>query len=283
MGEETQDLKLRARAEGFEAAAKKVGELTDAEALLEKQTKQVGEAAAKVAGQIDEMADARDRLDEQTDGLDQSSKRGEKSWKDTAGVLGLVSAALLKLGTALRSTIFLLKLFAAVGAVLKGMAAVRQALRDDIEERLRLIEVMKIQGKAADELQQRTLSQKDTIERIASGRRQGGFKTPDAARAAQVGARRAREQFSQLTEADVNQAFGLFADQGFSQDELTNLAIIESFGELNVGADLPEAVQKRLARRRLRRLQGRVDTFASRETLQGQGRGRGEFRDGQPT
>lgn len=199
MGEETQDLRLQAKAEGFEAAAKKVGELTDAEALLEKQTKQVGEAAAKVAGQIDEMADARDRLDEQSDGLDQSSKRGEKSWRDTAGVIGFVATALLKLGTVLRSTIFLLKAFAAVGAVLKGMAAIRQAIRDDFEERLRLIEVMKIQGQVADALQKRTLNQKDTLERIAGTRRQGGFKTPDAARAAQVGARRAQEQFSQLT------------------------------------------------------------------------------------
>lgn len=282
-GEDTQDLRLRARAEGFEDAAKKVGNLTDAEALLEKQTKKVGEAAAKVAGQIDELADARERLDEQTDGLDQSSKRGEKSWKDTAGVVGLVATALLKLGSALRSTIFLLKLFAAVGAVLKGMAAIRRSIKDDIKERLRLIEVMKIQGKVADDLQQRTLSQKDAIERIAAGRRQGGFKTPDAARAAQVGARRAQEQFTALTDTEVNQVFGTFGDLGFSQEELTNLSFINRSGKRDVGTDQTDAMLKLLGRRRLRQFQGQVDTDARVETLQGQGTGRGAFRDGQPT
>ena len=282
-GKDTQDLILRAKAEGFDQTAKKIGELTKAEAKLEKQTERIGKASKKAAGQVRELAEAQERLGEQTDLAGASSKRSEHGWRKTTSVIGLVAGALLKLVNILRTAVLLLKALAAVGAVLKAMGAVTQAIRDDVKERLRLIEVMKIQGKVADALQRRTLDQKDAIERIAAGRRQGGFKTPDAARAAQVGARRAQEQFTTLSDADVNQVFGMFGDLGFSQDELTNLAFINRAGKLNVDPDLPDAVLKRLGRRRLRRFQGQVDTSARVETLQGQGTGRGEFRDGQPT
>ncbi len=252
-------LRITATAEGFEKVASKIDRVTEAEGRLAQQTEESGKVSETVAKQ-------RRKLD------------------DALGTVGSITVVFTKLALVIRKTFFALRLFASIGAILSAMRAIRQAVKEEIAERERLIAVMKIQGAVQDELKNRAQKQKDVLERIAGRRREGGFGTADIARGVQAGAARAAEQFTQLEPQDINLAFGTFGDiEGLSQKNLTDLAAVASFGQLKPEEGMDPAALKRYADYLLKRFRERIDKFARVETVQGQGLGRPEFAPAGPT
>ncbi len=240
------DLTIQAKAKGFGEAARQVDELTQADAELKQQ---LGKAVRPEAG----------------------SSEGSSE----GGVLAPLAVGAIKLTLAIRGIFTALGLLPAASAVVAGITAVVVALRDEVRERERVAVAMNRQAQAHENLNVARRSQKASIERIAASRRDGGL-TADAARSAQSGAARARAQFTQLEEGDVNTVFGLLGDQDFTQEELVNLSILQFSGKLNLDPRLSNERRNQSARRDLNL--NNFDTFRGRETVQGQGLGEVKFK-----
>lgn len=247
-------LTIKATAQGFEVTARQVDQLADAESKLADQIEKTNEAA---------------------------SDTPEKSGGGRASALGSMLLTALKIFAAIKIIGKAIALLPAVGAVIRGITAVTLVLWDEAKARVAVAEATMKQVEAQRALESVQRSQKATIERVASGRRGGGL-TADGARSAQSGAERARNQFTQLEEGDVNRAFGLFGDLGFSQDELTDLSILQSAGALDIDPNQSNRNLAIRARRALDRNRDRINRFRGRETAQGQGLGDKNFRTGQP-
>ena len=163
MAENEQGLRLTAKAEGFDEAAKETKKVTDATSQLTDKVKEGAEAAI-------EFAD------------------GQRKASDVLGGVGSnlpgIAFGFAKIALVLRTVAGAFKRLPAASAAVAGITSIIQTLRSEIRERERLIHVMRIQGRVADELQQKHLAQKDTLERVAGTRRIGGFR--DAATASRV-------------------------------------------------------------------------------------------------
>ncbi len=96
-------------------------------------------------------------------------------------------------------------------------------------------------------------------------------------------AARAQETFRQLRPEDINLALGMFGDLGFTQRELTSLAILAQQGRLQPDPQWSRRTLQAYGRRQLQRNRERIARFAQRETIQGAGLGWPEFLTGEPT
>lgn len=161
----------------------------------------------------------------------------------------------------------------AVGLMVISVAVIMNVEYQEFEARGRIDRRMRAQSRLLDELRARQIAQQRALERRADLRRIGGFDA-DTARRAQAGAQRAQDRYSQLQPQDIEAAFAIFGDiEGLSHEDLTRLAIIASFGELNVDLNRSRPDLKERADTLLRRFQERTTIFITRETLQGEGVG----------
>lgn len=272
-------------ADGLEKVRERAGALVGQFRQTNKEATKVGEGFDDTAQKADNLSESIGQVKEQTEGVSQASQEGGAGWGGWAAQLAVGVA---KLGMALRAASRAFKMLPVAGAVVHGILSIRSALKAEIAERLRLIEVMKIQGRVLDELRDKQLDQKATLEQIASRRGVGGFENEDVARRVQVGAARAKAQYPQLSEANINRAFGTFGDvPGLSQEQLTRLAEADYFTKLKVdiGVRSYDSLRRQAMVRNLTPLEARGEfaKFERTETVQGPGLGRGEFRTGQPT
>lgn len=293
MSERTEKLSVEVEVRGHDAAAKDVETLKRETAELTEGIKEEEKALTSVTEQTKEYGGVIGKLREKVSGAvgqvrEMAGKASVASdaLNELSGWAAHVAFGVTSVMTAIRATSFAIRrLLPGVSALTHAGTAMVGTLRDEVKERLRLIEVMKIQSQASDELKNKQLSQKDRIERISDRRRVGGF-TADAARLAQVQAARAKEQFGYLDDAGIERVVGTFGDVGLSQENLTNLAIIESFGGLD-DVDVTKVRSKerirRIGARTIKRFPEEIAKIAQRETVQGVGLGRAAYRTGQPT
>lgn len=255
-----QELRSRVTIEGADLAAKQLQKVAAATEELGEVTKEANRVASE-AGE-----------ERSTSALTNAS---------AASAAGFMAVAIGKIALAVRATVKAFRLLPSAGAVVASILSIVAVLKDEVAERLRLVRVMKLQGEAQDELQGKQRDQRQSLEGVSDQRRFGGFDA-DISRRVQAQAINARQEFSQLSEENVNAVFGTFGGLGLSQRDLTDLAILQQSGQLDFepgqfrsGRSATNFAQRNLRRGRAR---GTIDTFAGRESVQGQGLGRAEFR-----
>ena len=315
-----QKLEVEVEGTGFEETAKKSARLDDVQGKLTKQIERAGEVfdktgeavdkageavgkAGKVVEKVEEVFDkAGQTVDKFSEGVDKlgdavrSTRRFMGDLVDfasevagvvrdvTAGVAGMV-LTVRGLSKAMRATKVAWRVLPSAMMIVRSGRRIISILKQEIAMRLRLVEVMKIQGKAQDELLRTQLSQQQRLQDVAGRRRIGGFESVEAAHWAQAMATRAKEQFTRLSPEAIDVAFGTFGDiEGLTQRQLTDMAILAQEDKLqDLDTDWSRNVLKRYLENKQRRQRETIEKFARVETRLGAGMGRGEYRTGQPT
>lgn len=281
-----QDLKLTAKAEGFDETAKKVdkvaesqGKLTDRVKEYSSAAKEVSSDAADTASNVERMGGAIGRALTEfvkiaivVKGL-RAARDGAKGFRRAIQAAGSAFGFLVKNGRLMGP--LLAVIFASGRSIL-------QTLRDEVKERARILELTKTQASLQDAAEQKQLGEKASLERAAGQRRIGGFADAATASGVQAQAARAKQQFAQLEEGDIGAAFGTFGDvAGLSQKDLTDLAILASQDKLDdVNRNQSRKGLLSDAKGRIRRGREGIDTFRRRESQQGEGLGDVAFRPG---
>lgn len=279
MGEEK--LTIRAEAEGFGEAAKKIDGVSEAEDRLKGKVQETGAASeetrkatenltASEGDYVSLLSQINPTIGAFADGILKASKIAG----DAAGQNINLAATFAKLREAIKANASALKLLGAASAVAAGIWLIVRAVEAEREARERLATAIKTQSDAMNELKGEERDRQVEIERIADTRREGGFDA-DTSRRVAAAAGRAKKQYGQLDEAAINEAFGLLGDTGMSQEELVNAAILQMQGRLRVEAEAPAAVRAQQARAATEHYAGQIAMFTERETQQGWGMGRG--------
>jgi len=148
-----------------------------------------------------------------------------------------------------------LALLGAGGAVIAGISAISAAVRQmqkDFEAATKSIEE---NNKALTDLKRKEGEGQQRIEEIAATRKEGGFGSPDAARAAGQQARRVEEKFrGVVSPEEIEKAAGFLGDKSVTDEELARVAFsLKRPGSLELDPHVREASRQRAIERASRR------------------------------
>lgn len=247
------ELTIKAKADGFDEAARKVDELTRADVELKEQ---LGKTVTDFSG---------------SGGLTET------------GPLGPIAKGAIKLTLAIKAVAKALGLMPAVSSVIATSTAVVRTILNEVKAREKLAVAIRKQADALGELEAKQRTLQDSIERIAASRRDGGFATPAAARLAQTRAGNAQKRFTQLEDSDVIQVYGLFGDLGLTSEELVDLSLLQYSNQLDIDPNQSNEDLLIRARRQIARKTEQLNKLKEVKTLQGKGLGDVNFRTHQPT
>ena len=281
-----QDLKLTAKTEGFDKAAADQDKmaasqqkLTDRVKEFSSATKEVSSDAADTASNMERMAGSVGRFVAEiakialvVGGL-RAARKGAGGFRRALDGAGRAMAFLVKNGQLVGPLL---------AVIFTSSRSILRTLREEVKERARNLELIKSQARLQDAAEQKQLGQKAALERVAGGRRIGGFADAATASGVQARAAQAAAQFTQLGAGDINAVFGTFGDvEGLSQRDLVDLAIAAGQGRLGgvSGRESRQGLATK-ARRILRQNRASIDTFRRRESQQGEGLGDAAFRPG---
>jgi len=163
-----------------------------------------------------------------------------------------------------------LALLGAGGAVVAGIMAISAAVRamqKDFEDAKKAIEEM---NKALTDVERQEGEQQQRIEDVAAGRKEGGFGSADAARAAGQQARRVEEKFrGVVSPEEVEKAAGFFGDKSVTDEELARAAFsLKRPGSLEFDPHAREASRQRAFERALKRDREAFDKQVELEQVQ---------------
>lgn len=269
------DQKLTTEVEvtGAEKGAKSIDKVVETQKRLTESTEGLAKATDLLAGSTGDLAESSKKL---------SSQRTANRVEGYTRKVGALASVVVKVAVALGMVRNVLRRFPAMLALEVGIIRTISLLKQEVAERLRLIDVMRTQGRVHEELEMTRRRQRATMEDIAYRRGFGGF-DPDTSRRVQGQAENARKEFNQLGEGSVNQAMGMFGGIGLAQRDLTDLAIGAQLGMLDKAHPArlrTEDRARRLSARLLQRIRGSAGfkSYVRTESIQGHGRGRAAFR-----
>ncbi len=260
-----QELTLKAAAKGFDRTAKDVDKVTEAEAKLKEETKQLVESQKQVAEATLQATEAQEKY---TGSLREAGAGLAKIVLSAGGV----SFAFRRLGRVLLAG-------RAIKATVYGITQIILLLKEEIQWRERIVQVMKRQARAQDDLSQKRQGSRAMLAEIAGRRAFGGFESPTVEREVQAKKEAAAAQYTRLSVESLNLAFGTYGDiEGLTRQQLTRAAMLAQFDELHPDDQRSKAAKKRYLERRLKQFSERFETYERTETLAGFGHGRKEFR-----
>jgi len=269
-----QDLTIKAKADGFDAAAKDVEKLTSAEDRLQ--------------GQVGKGAKTQDDAVKSQEALNASQE-------DWLGILSNISPALaqfagslikaakvsgdlasrqIDLGSVLSkvtkgaaASASAIALIGSGGLVVAGIWAITKALEAQREEHNRNTEAIKAETDALNDLSNAHRDQAQAIEDIADARRGGGFDAATA-RSARETAQRIKSGTPGLSEGSINQAVGTLGDQGLTQEQLAQAAFLIQSGRLELSGQAPASANVEAFKGAAGRYSDATSRFFSREQAQ---------------
>ena len=280
MGEETQDLKLQAKAVGFDQAAKDVDKVADAQKGLTDKVDGSGKAAEDQAeSQQKSTAAASDyvailsRLDPRLGALADSLLKATTITGSMDGKTVSLGDSLKKVTGFLNTNVGALKSFGAIAvAVFAAVAAAVQAMVAELNQANQAIQS---QMKALDELKGKERDQQQALEDLRDAMRQGPF-SPEQSQAALQTLQRIREQFAFISEDAVRTAVaftgGAAGQRGggpFSMEQIARTArLIQLPGKLELSEGMRPASAAHVIGRALTRFGPELDEQFAREAQQ---------------
>jgi hypothetical protein len=222
-----------------------------------------------------------------SDALEQQSRNTEKAGGELTGLttrtqdfVGLLNKLDPSLGAVAASMSRATRIagelgigLAEVGVAVTAVYALHNAWVQTTEAIKAATDALKKQIEAYDELRQKRDEQQSDIERIAEGRREGGFSTPEESRAAQVTAEQIGQRFKgALEERAVNRVVALLGGQGLSVDQLAEAAFLEQTDRLNLEAKQSAHLRLSAFNRASRKGREFFDRFAGLEEAQAHSR-----------
>jgi hypothetical protein len=271
-----QELRQRVVQEGAEDVASKLDDVATAQERAAGKVDELGAAS-------DDAAQKQQKLNTSTEDLTSLLSRIDPrlgALADTlfksSKIVGDLASQQINLGKAtevatnfLKSNAGALKLLAAGGAAALGIYAIARAFQTMREEAEKATKKIEDQVAALNELKNQEREQRDTIEAIADGRKRLGVITAEQAAKAQEDAEAIRRELPQIEEGTVNQVVGLTAGLGLGREQLTQAAVAQQIGALELTPEMSGDQMVRAIERATQRSGDRIAAVIERERQEG--------------
>ncbi|MGB2985134.1 MAG: hypothetical protein WBE26_04570 [Phycisphaerae bacterium] len=252
------------------------------------QLKGVADAQKGVTGQVEEAAKGADkateaqqklsasesdfigvlsRINPMLGGLVDSLFKSSKIAGDLASANINLTNVFGKLSGAVKVNAATLKLIGAGGAVALAIWAITRAVKAMREEFERATSAIKAQVDALTELRGQQREQQQVLENLADQRGEGGYGTPDEARAAAQRVQQVGQHAPYLDEPAIMQAVAMASAERSTAD-LERIALAISSGRLELEPGAPPVARERAIERALNRYAEVLDKTVSREQAQ---------------
>lgn len=268
-----QDIRLNIEAQGAEQTSAQVGKvdaaqkgLTDQTKEAKKPTEELDTATKKLTATEETYTTLLSRIHPALGAMADVMVKGSRVAGDLATKKITLREVTDKLAGAVRANWKALTLFASIGGVIAGIAAIGAAVRAMKQEWDDAREAIKNYQDALNELKGAEQERQQAIEDISDVRRGGGMTADQARRAAQT-AEAVALQFPQIQDTAINRVAGLLGER-LSRGQMAQAAILVQQGRVELRPEMTAESMMRRLDRAMERYGENVERFIEREVTQ---------------